>query len=84
MKLNLRISFNDGRVIDPVEVILADMIKFEQKFEIPVSNLTSSQKLTHIVFLAWAAATRLKLTTLDFDAFTESVSEVGASDISPK
>lgn len=84
MKLNLRVTFNDSRVIDPVTVTLADMLKFEEKFNIAVTTLTRDQKLSHIVFLAWAALTRLKQTADDFDKFAESISEVTASELDPK
>lgn len=84
MKFNLRISFTDGRIIDPLVVALPDMLKFEEKFNIPVSSLAKDQRLSHIVFLGWASASRQKLTDKSFDDFAETVVEVTASDLDPK
>lgn len=84
MKLNLRAEFLDGRVIDPIAVIMPDMLKFEEKFNLSVGTLAKSEKLTHIVFLAWAALSRTKQTDKTFDDFIETVSSVSASEESPK
>lgn len=84
MKLNLRAEFLDGRVVDPIVVIMPDMLKFEEKFNLSVGSLAKSEKLTHIVFLAWAALSRTKQTDKGFDEFTETVSMVSASEESPK
>ena len=84
MKLNLRAEFLDGRVIDPIAVIMPDMLKFEEKFNLSVATLAKSEKLTHIVFLAWAALSRTKQTDKSFEDFTETVSMVSASEADPK
>lgn len=84
MKLNLRAEFLDGRVIDPIVVIMPDILKFEEKFNLSVASLAKSEKLTHIVFLAWAALSRTKQTDKGFDDFIETVSAVSASEESPK
>lgn len=84
MKLNLRAEFLDGRTIDPVVVIMPDMLKFEEKFNLSVSTLAKSEKLTHVVFLAWAALSRTKQTDKSFDEFIETVSAVSASESDPK
>lgn len=84
MKLNLRAEFLDGTTIDPVVVTLPDMMKFEDKFNLSVSVLAKSEKLTHIVFLAWASLSRTKQTEKTFDEFAESVSMVSASESDPK
>lgn len=84
MKLNLRAEFLDGRVVDPIAVIMPDMLKFEEKFNLSVATLAKSEKLTHIVFLAWAALSRTKQTDKSFEDFIETVSMVSASEESPK
>lgn len=84
MKLNLRAEFLDGRTIDPVVVIMPDMLKFEEKFNLSVSTLAKSEKLTHVVFLAWASLSRTKQTDKSFDEFIETVSAVSASESDPK
>lgn len=84
MKLNLRVEFLDGRIVDPVSVQMPDMLKFEEKFSISISALEREQKLTYIVFLAWAALTRQKLTEKPFDEFIDTVELVTASEADPK
>jgi hypothetical protein len=84
MKLNLRAEFLDGRTVDPIVVIMPDMLKFEEKFNLSVATLAKSEKLTHIVFLAWASLSRTKQTDKSFDEFVETVSAVSASEIDPK
>lgn len=84
MKLNLRVEFLDGRTIDPVSVQMPDMLKFEEKFSISISALEKEQKLTYIVFLAWAALHRQKLTDKSYDDFVELVALVTASEADPK
>jgi hypothetical protein len=84
MKLNLRVEFLDGRTVDPVSVQMPDMLKFEEKFSISISALEKEQKLTYIVFLAWAALHRQKLTDKPFDDFIDTVSLVTASEADPK
>lgn len=84
MKLNLRVEFLDGRILDPVSVQMPDMLKFEEKFSVSVAALEKDQKLTYIVFLAWAALFRQKLTDKQFDDFIDLVSLVSASEADPK
>ena len=84
MKLNLRAEFLDGRTVDPIVVQMPEMLKFEEKFNLSVGTLAKSEKLTHIVFLAWAALSRTKQTDKSFDDFIETVSSVSASEESPK
>ena len=84
MKLNLRVEFLDGRVVDPVSVQMPDMLKFGEKFSISISALEKEQKLTYIVFLAWAALHRQKLTEKPFDEFIDTVELVTASEADPK
>jgi hypothetical protein len=84
MKLNLRAEFLDGRTIDPIPVIMPDMLKFEEKFNLSVTTLAKSEKLTHVVFLAWASLSRTKQTDKSFDEFIETVSAVSASESDPK
>jgi hypothetical protein len=84
MKLNLRVEFLDGRIVDPVSVQMPDMLKFEEKFSISISALEREQKLTYIVFLAWAALSRQKLTEKPFDEFIDTVELVTASEADPK
>ena len=63
---------------------IINMLKFEEKFNLSVATLAKSEKLTHIVFLAWAALSRTKQTDKNFEDFIETVSAVSASEIDPK
>ena len=83
MKINLRISFLDGKSKE-VTCGASDLVKFEDKFNISVARIQEDVRITHLLFLAWSAETRTKSTALDFDAWTETVETVGASEIDPK
>lgn len=84
MKINLRIELLDGRTIDPVVVQMPEMLKFEEKFSVSVNILEKEQKLTYLVFLAWASLFRQKMTDKPFEEFTETVASVSASEADPK
>lgn len=83
MKINLRISFLDGNTKE-ITCGASDLVKFEDKFNISVARIQEDVRVTHLLFLAWAAESRTKATALDFDAWTETVETVGASDKDPK
>lgn len=83
MKINLRISFLDGNSKE-VTCGASDLVKFEDKFNISVARIQEDVRITHLLFLAWSAETRTKSTALDFDAWTETVESVGASELNPK
>ncbi len=79
MKIQLEIEYNSG---DKVEVICSapDIVKFEDKFNIAITNAAKDMRLTHLLFLAHAALARTKQTDLDFEAWTQTVDGVGATD----
>jgi hypothetical protein len=83
MKINLRILFLDGNAKE-VTCSASDLVKFEDKFNISVSRIQEEVRITHLLFLAWASEHRTKSTGLDFDAWTDTVESVGASEIDPK
>lgn len=83
MKINLRILFADGTSRD-ITCTASDLVKFEDKFNISISRLQEDVKVTYLLFLAWASESRRKATGLDFDAWTETVESVGASESDPK
>lgn len=80
--INLQINFVDGSTAE-VSAVAIDQIKFESNFDISLSKIASEAKLTHIYWLAWQVQTRLKETSLDFEAWAETVDFVGVGD-SPK
>jgi hypothetical protein len=79
MKIQLEIEYNSG---DKVEVICSapDIVKFEDNFNIAISNAARDMRLTHLLFLAHAALVRTKQTDLDFEKWTDTVDGVGAVD----
>jgi len=82
LKINLRIEYTTG---EPVEISATapDLVAFENKFDLSIVKLETEMKITHLLFLAWHALTRKKLTDKDFDAWVEFVESVEPAD-SPK
>jgi len=83
MKINLRVQFIDGNFRE-ITCSASDLVKFEDKFNISVSKIAEDARITHLLFLAWASEVRTKATALDFEAWTDTVESVGASEIDPK
>ena len=83
MKLPLEIEYANG---NKVEVIASapDIVKFEDKFNIAITNAGKDMKLTYLLFLAHSALIRQKQTDLTFEAWCETVEGVGGSDTDPK
>jgi len=83
MKINLRVLFLDGNSKE-ITCSASDLVKFEDKFNISVSKIQEEVRITHLLFLAWASEKRTKSTALEFEAWTDIVESVGASEIDPK
>jgi hypothetical protein len=83
VKINLRIEFLSGESKE-VTCSAADLVKFESKYDLSITSLEKNLKFTHLCFLAWASEFRTKASTLEFDAWMETISSVGASDKDPK
>jgi hypothetical protein len=79
MRMQLDVEYNDG-LTKEVKVIMADMVRFESKFDLSIAKLGQEMKVTHLLWLAWSALTREKQISLDFDKWTETVASIGASD----
>lgn len=79
MKLTLACLFTSG---DKKTVICnaADMIAFEEHFDKSVSALSKDPRLTYMVFLAWHAEKRTKATDLEFEAWAETIEDIGETD----
>lgn len=80
MKFNLSVYFQDGTTKDVVAVA-ADLVAFESKFDLSVTKLETNLRLTHLLFLAWHSEHRTKATGLDFEAWIETVENVGVSEV---
>jgi len=55
----------------------SDLLKWESHFDLSIDKL---QKLTHLYFLAWTAATRLNKTSLEFEVWCDSIENVVVAD----
>lgn len=71
----LLVSFLDGSE-RTVEAVAADLIAFEDKFNLSVVRLDKEIRLTHLFFLAWHALKRQGETSEEFEKWVESVSIV--------
>lgn len=83
MRFNLVITFADGTSKEIV-ASTADLVAFEDKFNMSVGKLASEQRLGHLLFLAWHSEQRTKSTKLGYEEWLETVDGVGEADKSPK
>jgi hypothetical protein len=77
--MQLEVEFLDGIKKD-INVIMADMVKFESEYAISIAKLGQEMKVTHLLWLAWVALKREKQVTAEFDAWVETVASIGAVD----
>jgi hypothetical protein len=73
--INLLIKFVDGSSRE-VQAIVSDLMKFEDKFDKSVADFAKGVRLSWLVFIAWTAETRTKATSLEFDAYADTISAV--------
>jgi hypothetical protein len=83
MRFNLVIKFADGSTKEIV-ASTPDLVAFEDKFNLSIGALASSQRLGHLLFLAWHSEQRTKSTTLGYDQWLETVESVGSAESDPK
>jgi hypothetical protein len=75
-QLTLRIELSDGTVVEVLSSA-GDIVKWEAHFNIGIDKL---EKVTHLLYLAWLAVTRLKKTAESFDDWIELVAKVEVTD----
>lgn len=75
LSLNMTVVLEDGQKV-AVTCKTPDFLAFESQFDKPFTALTEQPRLTYLVFLAWAAAKRSKLTDKPFEEWSEGVSNV--------
>jgi hypothetical protein len=80
MGMVIAIKGLDGKEVE-VKPGPADFVAFEAKFEMAVSDI---QQVTHIYWMAYNTARRMKQTNLEFDAWLESVESIEVVDADPK
>jgi len=75
-QITLTINFIDGTSLE-VNTSAGDIVKWESYFDIGVDKL---EKVTHLLYLAWLAVTRLKKTGEGFDNWIDLVGNVQVTD----
>jgi hypothetical protein len=75
-QISLTINFVDGTNL-VVQTTAGDIVKWESKFDLGVDKL---EKVTHLLYLAWLAITRLKKTGENFDGWVDLVANVEVAD----
>jgi hypothetical protein len=75
-QITLTINFIDGTSLE-VKTSAGDIVKWEAYFDLGVDKL---EKVTHLLYLAWLAITRLKKTAEKFDDGIDLVSDVQVAD----
>jgi hypothetical protein len=83
MRINLQVTFEDETTKEVV-CNAADLVAFEDKFNLSVSAIGTETKLSHLLYLAWHSEKRTKGTTKDFNDWLENVSSIGDSGTDPK
>lgn len=77
--INLLIKFVDNSSRE-VTAIVSDLMKFEDKFDKSVADFAKGVRLSWLVFIAFTAETRTKATSLEFDAYADTISAVEVPD----
>lgn len=83
MKINLRIEFTDGKSKE-ITASAADLVAFEEKYDVSISAIGQETKITHLLFLAWHSEKRRGETKEEFDTWLQSVESIGGSESDPK
>ena len=75
-QITLTITFVDGTTLE-VNTAAGDIVKWETHFDLGIDKL---EKVTHLLYLAWLAITRLKKTGETFDGWIDLVASVEVAD----
>jgi hypothetical protein len=78
--INLLIKFIDGTSRE-VTAIVSDLMAFEDKFDKSVADFSKGVRLSWLVFIAWKAESRTKATSLEFDAYADTISAVEVPEV---
>jgi len=74
---NMIVVMSDGTTFE-VKIKPGDIVKFERKFDIPISKLNEEQRYEWLLYLAWLASKRNGVID-DYDAWVEKVEELDIS-----
>jgi len=83
MRINLHIQFEDSTEKE-ITANAADLVAFEEKFNVSVVNLGADPRMSWLLYLAWHSESRRKETKLSYEDWLSTVGEIGASDTDPK
>lgn len=83
MKINLQLTYDNGEAKDIV-CNAADMVAFEDKYNVSVASLTTEPKMSFMLYLAWHSEKRTGGTKDSFEKWLDTVDMVGASASDPK
>jgi hypothetical protein len=75
MKIMLAVKHADGSGAD-VEASVPDFIAFERRFDRPVSSFANDPRIEYMCYLAWHALYRQKKTSVEFDPWLETVTDL--------
>ena len=83
MRINLHIQFEDGTDKE-ITANAADLVAFEDKFNVSVTSLGDSPRMSWLLYLAWHSEHRTKSSKKTYEEWLNDVAEIGASDADPK
>lgn len=83
MKINLRVTFNDGSEKE-VNATARDLVAFEDKFTKSIATLETNFRITDLLWISWHWLHRTKNTSLEFEDWCDTVESVSESTESPK
>jgi len=75
-QITLRVLLLDGSSFEVVSSA-GDIVKWEVHFDLGIDKL---ERASHLYYLAWVAASRTNKTTLAFDAWVDTISNVEVDD----
>ena len=78
--ISLNIIFADGTEKD-VTAVAADLVAFEERFDMSIAQLEKNVRMTHLFFLGWNAMRRTGQTNDEFDKWVETVSMVSLGQV---
>jgi hypothetical protein len=76
----LKIEFADDTTKE-VSTSAADLIAFEERFDMSIAQLEKNIRMTHLFFLAWHASKRTGGTKDDFEKWVDGVAMVTIGDV---
>lgn len=83
MRISLQIEYSNG-IKRNVICSAADLVAFEDKFNVSVVQLGNDPRIGYLLYLAWHAEKRTGNTDDDYDKWLDTVETVGDSDVDPK